>query len=308
MQLLLLVKSCCNGSVNRLVMQMFGAGSKVYGLQMRLSGLWLPLICLLLIPVRVLALEQPNQVLGTKVGIFTQLGGQVDLSLLFRDQVGKERRLDELTAPGRPLIIAPVYYKCPRLCGLVLDGLVQVLKETGLVLGTDYSVAAISFNPKETPQMALETAEKFFQQLTDRKPVSGEPGWHFLVGAEAPVAAVMKQVGFGFEPDGEDFAHSAGVMVVTPEGRISQFFTGIEFSSFDVRLAVVEASKGAVGSALDHLMLYCFRFDPTKGKYTWAVIGTLRVGGALTVIALLSLLYFLIRKQSRDSAASDKVR
>jgi protein SCO1/2 len=244
------------------------------------------------------AIERPEQVLDKQVGIFTQLGTKVDLSRPFTIVNGETRPLKEFAQAGKPILIAPVYYKCPRLCGLLLDGVYTLLNEIPLQLSKDFSVLVVGFDPAETPQDAAPVMSKFNARL------EGGAAQHahaiqYLVGAKEQVAGLMAELGFNYMRDGDDFAHSAAVMILTPMGEISQYFTGIMFSPWDVRLALVEASKGGIGTAVDHLLLYCFRFDPLQGKYTWAVVGLLRIGGALTLLGL-GLVYFFFSGRRRS--------
>jgi protein SCO1/2 len=256
------------------------------------------------------AIEQPGEVLNKEVGIFTQLGTKVDLSTPgFTDVNGRRGALKDFAAPGKPILIAPVYYKCPRLCGLLLDGVYALLSEISLEISKDFSVLVVGFDPTETPADARAVMNKFNARLT------GNAAQHasdiqFLVGDEVSTGRLMNELGFKFMRDGKDFAHSAAVMILTPGGEISQYFTGITFLSWDVRLSLVEASKGVIGTAIDHLLLYCFRFDPLQGKYTWAVVGMLRVGGVLTLVGLALVFYFFVyRKNAAKGVSVDsKVR
>jgi protein SCO1/2 len=248
-----------------------------------------------------MAIEKPGEVIDKDIGVFTELGTKVDLSRQFTNANGERRPLREFAQPGKPILIAPVYYKCPRLCGLLLDGVYALLNEIPLKLSSDFSVLVVGFDPSEKPQDALEVMTKFNARLV------GDAARHsnaiqYLVGGPEEVTGLMRELGFKFMKDGADFAHSAAVMILTPTGEISQYFTGIMFSPWDVRLSLVEASKGGIGTAVDHLLLYCFRFDPLQGKYTWAVVGLLRVGGALTLIGLGLVYYFFARKKRRGAA------
>ncbi len=248
------------------------------------------------------AVEHPEEVLDSQVGIFTQLGAKVDLSRSFTDTAGQTKSLRDFVAPGKPIIIAPVYYRCPRLCGLLLDGTYALLNSLPLTLSKDYSLLVIGFNPAEDSTDALKVMDKFNSRLKAQA-TSDRSGVKFLVGSPENVSALMGEIGFRYMKDGADFAHSAALMILTPSGEISQYFTGIEFPAWDVRLSLIEASKGAIGSAMDHLLLYCFRFDPLQGRYTWAVVGLLRVGGALTIVGLLSVLWIFGRRRGgRDRA------
>jgi protein SCO1/2 len=240
------------------------------------------------------AIEAPGEVLNRDVGVFIELGTKVDLSRQFTNVSGETHQLKDFVAPGKPIVIAPVYYKCPRLCGLLLDGVYNLLNDIPLQLGADFSVLVVGFNPQETPGDAAKVMNKFNAKLIG-DPATRTSAIHYLIGGEEQVRGLMGELGFKYMRDGEDFAHSAALMILTPTGEISQYFTGIMFSPWDVRLALVEASKGGIGTAVDHLLLYCFRFDPLQGKYTWAVVGLLRVGGALTLIGLAAVYFFFAR-------------
>jgi protein SCO1/2 len=245
------------------------------------------------------AIERPGDILNKEVGVFTQLGAKVNLDARFTDSSGKSASLREFSSPNKPILIAPVYFKCPRLCGLLLDGVYTLLNEIPLQISQDFSVLVVGFDPTETPADAAAMMSKFNARLMgDAAARGGEI--KFLVGDAASTDQLMSELGFKFMRDGKDFAHSAAVMILTPGGEISQYFTGISFPSWDVRLSLVEASRGEIGTAIDHLLLYCFRFDPLQGKYTWAVIGVLRVGGALTLLGL-GLMYYIIAFRKRRS-------
>lgn len=250
----------------------------------------------------VMAIERPGEVLDKEVGVFTELGKQVDLSRQFTNVAGQTRSLRDFAVPGKPILIAPVYYKCPRLCGLLLDGVYNLLNEIPLKLSADFSVLVVGFDPHETPEDASKVMNKFNAKLIG-EPASGASAIQYLMGDQEQVRGLMGELGFKYMRDGEDFAHSAALMILTPTGEISQYFTGIMFSPWDAKLALVEASKGEIGTAIDHLMLYCFRFDPLQGKYTWAVVGLLRVGGALTLLGLGLVYFFFVRKRRRATGA-----
>ncbi len=244
------------------------------------------------------AIERPENVIGSEVGVFTELGIAVDQSLLFTDSTGNTRALSEFFVEEKPLVIAPVYYKCPRLCGLLLDGLYSLINKLPLKLGDDFNVLVVGFDPTESASDAEEVRSKLNIRLKEEaRGVTG--ALNYVVGDERSTATLMDQLGFRYKKDGEDFAHSAALMILTPTGEISQYFTGIEFSPWDVRLALVEASQGKIGTAIDHLLLYCFRFDPLQGKYTWAVVALLRVGGVLTLIGLGLVYFFFVKRGAR---------
>ncbi len=252
----------------------------------------------LLSPGALSALEKPGEELQD-VGLATELGAQVDSSLTFTNSSGKKVTLGELVSADRPTVIVPAYYDCPMLCGLLLNGLTKLLnKVEDLKLGSDYQVITVSFDHTETPELAAEKKELFTGKFTGQG--DAKHGWHFLVGSEENVKALMDQIGFYFKEDKDEFAHTAVIMILTPGFKISQYFTGINFPAWDFKLALVEASQGSIGSAIDHVLLYCFRFDPTKGKYTWVATGVMRIGGAITLI-LLGLLIFVLRRRETSS-------
>jgi len=239
-------------------------------------------------------LENPGEGLK-EVGLSTELGKSVDLDLVFTDSSGKELALRDLVIKDRPTVIVPAYYECPRLCGLLLSGVRDLLNDLKLKLAEDYQVLTVSFNPKESSGDASKRARVYRESFTGKGDVSS--GWRFLVGKEAQIKALMNQIGFNYRKDGKDYAHTAAIIVLTPKGNISQYFTGINFSAWDLKLALVEASRGYIGSAFDHVLLFCFRFDPTKGKYTWFAFNMLRAGGAFTLLFLGLLMYVLWRKE-----------
>lgn len=244
------------------------------------------------------SLERPGEVIEKQIGIFTELGTKVDLSRVFTNAQGERRQLKDFAQPGKPILVAPVYYKCPRLCGLLLDGVYTLLNEIPLELSKDFSVLVVGFDPSESQHDATQVMNKFNARLKDRAATHAS-AIQYLLGGATEVEGLMGELGFRYMKDGADFAHSAAVMILTPTGEISQYFTGIEFSPWDVRLALVEASKGGIGTAVDHLLLYCFRFDPLQGKYTWAVVGLLRIGGVLTLLVLAAVYLLFGRKRSR---------
>ena len=242
------------------------------------------------------ALEQPGEELP-QLDLTSKLGSSIDLDLQFTQSDGRRVTLRELTMPNRPFIIVPVYYECPRLCGLLLNGVTALFNNLGFRLGTDLTLITVSFNSQEGVELAAKRASKYRTLLTSN---AGDPNaWHFLVGEQPQINRLMQQIGFVFKPDGGEFAHTALLTLLTPRGEISQYFTGVEFPAWDVKLALVEASKGAIGSPIDHALLFCFRFDPLQGRYTWAVSGLLRLGGALTLLFLGFVIVSLLRREKR---------
>jgi protein SCO1/2 len=229
------------------------------------------------------------------MGVDTKQGDKIDLNLLFTTSEGKKVRLSDLLIPNRPFIITPVYYDCPHLCGFFLNGALEAFNNLGLKIGDDFSVITVSFDTSETPIDATKKGTPFRERYHDTS--LGRKGWHFLVGDPSNVDPLMKSIGFNYLPDQGEFAHSAVMVILSPEGVISQYFTGVTFNVSDVKLAVVDASKGRIGSLLDHAMLFCFRFDPYKGKYTLAASLFLRLGVILTVILISIGMAFIIKSR-----------
>ena len=189
--------------------------------RIRRSTIILPLVAVFLVlqPSLAHGVEKPEEVINSRVGIFTQLGQQVDLSREFTDSSGRTGSLRDFAVPGKPIIIAPVYYRCPRLCGLLLDGVYALLSSLPLSLSRDYSLLVVGFNPIETPQDAQKVMDKFNSRLSGEE-TRDRRGLKFLVGSEQNVAAIMSEIGFRYMKDGDDFAHSAAVMILTPSGEI----------------------------------------------------------------------------------------
>ena len=222
-----------------------------------------------------------------KVGIEQRLGESLPLEVKFRNEDGKYVPLGELLTNGRPAILALVYYECPMLCNQVLNGLTGSLKGISLDPGKDFDVIAISFDARENDKPGLAANKK--ASYIDRFGRKGtESGWHFLTGDQAAIDAVTKAVGFNYEWDAKSnqFAHASGIMIVTPEGRLSHYFYGIDYAPRDVKLGLIDAADKKIGSVSDKLLLYCYHYDPSTGKYGFAVLSAMRIGGIVTMIGM----------------------
>lgn len=242
------------------------------------------------------ALEKPAGKLGDQM-ITPKFGESVDLNLKFTNEKGAEVSLRDLILPVRPAILIPAYYHCPRLCGLLLNGAVTAFNEMDLELGKDFSVVTLSFDTEETPADAAKRAETYRGQF--RGPIAGERGWSFLVGKNEQVDPFMRSIGFSYLPDQGEFAHAATMVVITPGGKISQYFNGVTFDAAALKLGLVEASQGSIGTVMDQVLLFCFRFDHSTGKYTWHASLALRIGSVLSVIIMGLLLTYYIRRRNR---------
>lgn len=241
------------------------------------------------------AIERPST-LAQKAGIVERLNQTLDLDLVFKNSEGREVTLGSLLADGLPLIIAPVYYECPRLCTLTQQGVLEVVNEVDLNLGKDFRVASISFNSAEKPEQAAPKAAKY-RSLLDKR--HNPTAWNFLVGSSESTQRVMKQLGFQFAKDGDEFAHAAAFMVVTPQGVLSRYFYGVKYADKDLRFALIEAAEGKIGTTVDRILLYCFRFDHVQGKYTVSIWKVTRIVCTLFAgLLLASLLLLRIREKS----------
>ncbi len=244
----------------------------------------------------------PNEL--KKVSFDQNLGVQVPLDLPFRDETGHGVQLSQYFT-GRPVILSLVYYECPMLCVQALNGLVRSLKVLALEPGRDYTIVTVSFNPAETPEQAAAKKDEYVARL--KKP-GGAEGWHFLTGNEASIQQLTDSVGFHYVYDAEtkQFAHPTGLVVLTPEGKTSKYIFGIDYGPRDIRLALVEASDHKVGTPVDWLLLYCYHYDPTTGKYGLVLMNVLRLGGVLTVATIGGLILLLRRREKRTRAEHDR--
>jgi protein SCO1/2 len=233
----------------------------------------------------------------SKIGIDQRLNHQVPLDLSFVDETGKTVRLGDFFGK-RPVILALVYYECPMLCTQVLNGLTGALKVLNFDVGREFDVVAVSINPKEGPGLASQKKKVYLERYG--RPQT-EQGWHFLTGEEANIRRLADSVGFryAFDQDIQQYAHGAGVELLTPKGIIARYFYGIEYSSRDIRLGVIEASEERIGSAIDAALLLCYHYDPTTGKYGAAALKLVRLGAVATMAAF-GLFFFVAIRRERN--------
>jgi protein SCO1/2 len=231
------------------------------------------------------------------VGIDQKLDAQVPLDLHFVDDTGKEIELRDCFR-GRPVVLALVYYRCPMLCTLVLNGLVTSLSKIPFDAGTSFDVVAVSIDPKETPDLA---SRKKATLLGAYGRPGAAKGFRFLTGKQDAIRALAKAVGFryAYVPETGQFAHGAGIMVVTPNGKLSKYLYGVTYPDRDLRLALVEASGEKIGTLTDQVLLLCLHYDPSTGKYGFVIQGALRIGGILCVAALGLLVLRMLLKERR---------
>jgi protein SCO1 len=237
-----------------------------------------------------------------RIGIDQRLNHQVPLDLPFVDESGRNVRLGDYFGK-RPVLLALVYYECPMLCTQVLNGVVSALATLKFDVGREFDVVAVSINPKEGPGLASQKKAAYLERYGRPQTAAG---WHFLTGRDENIKRLAAAVGFRYEYDEEigQYAHGAGVEVLTPKGTISRYFYGIEYSPRDLRFGVIEASEERIGTAVDDVLLLCYHYDPATGKYGATAIGMVRIGAVLTIVAFLTFLFVSLKRERAAHAAA----
>jgi protein SCO1/2 len=245
--------------------------------------------------------ETPAELEG--IEIVDRAGEVVPGDLIFVDEAGESVRLARYFEGGRPVLLQLVYYDCPMLCTLVLNGYVKGAKELDLLPGKDYEVVSVSFDPADTPELAAAKKKSYVTSLGGSDAVSG---WHFLTGEEEQIRVLANALGFRYRwvAEKEEFAHAAGMFVLTPEGKISRTLYGIEFAARDLRLSLVEAAEGRLGTPFDRLLLYCFQYDPETHKYSLVAVNVMKLGALATLIALGAFLTVQWSRERRQAGSS----
>jgi len=229
------------------------------------------------------------------VGIDQKLDSALPLNLTFKDEAGRDVPLSSFFHSGKPVLLALVYYRCPMLCTQILTGVESSLKVVSFNPGQDFEVVSVSFDPKDTPEIAAAKKQTYLKRY-------GRPntqnGWHFLTGDEANIKALTDAVGFHYKYDAktDQFAHASGIMIVTPDGRLSKYFYGVEYAPRDVRLGLVEASQGKIGNPVDQILLFCYHYDPATGKYGAIAMNMVRFAGAAFVVVCGMFLLVVFRR------------
>ena len=244
---------------------------------------------------------------GRDIGFDHHLGRQVDLDLPFRDESGQEVRLGDY-ARGRPVVLSLAYYGCPMLCSLARQGLASSLKPLLFEPGREFEVVTVSFDPSETPEMAQRARSLALEEYGRPGAVSG---WHFLTGGEDAIRRLTEAVGFRFAWDEESrqYAHATGIVLLTPEGRVSRYLFGVDYEPKDLRLGLIESAGGRIGTLADRLLLLCYRYDPHTGRYSAVAMGLVRTGAALGVLGLGAFVGIMVRRERRrtgEAAGSDR--
>ena len=232
----------------------------------------------------IILLQAPDTIL-TKIGIDQNLGAQVDPSLVFRDEEGTAVKLGEFFGK-KPVILMPVYFGCPMLCGMQLNGLVRALKVLPFTAGREFEILTFSFDPKEGPELA---AAKKAHYVRDYGRSGAVDGWRFLTGDAAAIEKLTSTLGFRYVfdvPTGQ-WAHASALIVLTPDGRVSQYLNGIEYDQASLKYGIMEASENRVGSVIDRVLLLCYEYDPHSGRYSLAIMRVIQIAGVVTMAALL---------------------
>jgi protein SCO1/2 len=240
--------------------------------------------------------EQPAALEG--VGITERLDSPLPLDAVFRDEDGAEVALGEFFDEERPVILSLVYFDCPMLCILLLDGIVATISELDWTPGVEYEMVTVSFDARDTPDAAKAERDHYVQRLGMPEAAAG---WHFLTGTEESIERLTEAVGFRYryDPERNEFMHTAALYVTTDQGRLSRYLYGVAFEPETLRLALVEASAGRIGSPVDQFLLFCYAYDHTEGRYGPAAVKIMRLGGAAAVVALVVLFAWLGRRGAR---------
>lgn len=241
------------------------------------------------------ALEAPEAL--REVGFDQKLGATVPLDAPFTDEAGREVKLGDYFGT-KPVVLNLVYFDCPMLCTVSLNGLESALQVLSFLPGREFELVTISFDAKEGPALAAQKKKAHVMRL--QRP-GAEAGWHFLTGGPAAIQAVSRAIGFRYAWDAEtrQFAHPAGLVVLTPDGRVARYLFGIEYAPKDLRLALVEAADGKIGGPVDQLLLYCYRYDPVTGRYGPAIMDILRLAAGLTMLGLFGFIFLAWRRERR---------
>jgi protein SCO1 len=239
-------------------------------------------------------LMSPDAVAIKEVQFHQRLNNQVDVNAKFTNSDGQETTIAECM-DGKPTVFVLAYYRCPRLCNMVLNGVAKVLQAIDFEAGKDFNVVVVSFDATDTIEIAADKKNSVVHAFNRE----GDPtGWNFLIGDQETVKAAAESVGFQYVYDKKsgEYAHASGIVLLTPEGRVSRYFYGIDYPTRDVRLGLVEASQGQIGSPVDELLLLCLHYDPTNGKYGLAILNLVRAGGLLTIAVMVGFITLSIRK------------
>ena len=240
-----------------------------------------------------------TQQLQERIGIDQKLGEQVPLDLEFTNSSGERVSLRQYF-DKKPVVLTLVYYECPMLCTQVLNSLLRAMNVLSFGIGTDFDVLTISVDPGETPELAAAKKAEYSKNYRGR---DGSTGWHFLTGEQDQIKQLAAAVGFRYQYDADtdQYIHASGLMVLTPEGKLARYFYGIDYPPRDLRWGLVEAADGTIGNPVDQLLLLCYSYDPLTGKYGLYIRNSLRIGGLITVLALVGFIVAMIKRDRRNN-------
>ena len=257
-------------------------------------------VCLALAAAPLLPAQYARPRVTNGVTIEQKLNSPVPLNLAFRDEAGRMAPLSTYFG-DKPVVLSLVYFTCTSLCPMSLRETVSALRRVSLEPGRDYNVLVVSFDPHDTAEAAAKAKAEYRKQF-DRP--GYDAGFHFLTGDEAAITKLTSAAGWRYRWDeaSKQFVHAGGIMVVTPDGKMSRYFYGIDYAPADLRMALVDASQHKIGSPVDYVLLFCFHYDALQGKYTLAILNVLKLAGILTLLALAGLLYFLMRTEKKKKS------
>jgi protein SCO1/2 len=262
-----------------------------------LLAISLALACAVVMP---LGAQPLSPELIENIGLDQKLGDQLPLDLVFADEKGVSVTLGDYFG-DKPVVLSLVYYECPMLCTQVLNGLLRSLRVLKFDVGNEFDVVTVSFDPRETPDLAASKKEVYVRRYGRD---DAHTGWHFLTGSQDQIDRLAQAVGFRYEYDEEsgEYIHASGIMVVTPGGTLARYLYGIDYAPKDLQLALIESASEKIGSAVDQLLLLCYQYDPATGKYGFAIMNSLRIGGGATVIAIGAFVVVMLRRDRRNAA------
>lgn len=252
------------------------------------------------------AQEIPRELQPAKIE--ERLGNSIQLSTRFKNEKGEEVTLARYFNQGRPVVLNLIYYECPTLCSFVLNGFLESLKRFKWTPGREFEIVTVSIDPRENADLAMAKKEAYFEEYEARNKRPGaKKGWHFLTGEESQIKKLANDVGFGYVYDKEtkQYGHSAALMILTPDGKVSRYLHGISYPVRDMRLALLEASNGKIGTIADRILMFCYRYDPNARGYSLYAWRLMRAGGAGTVVIMGGYLFVFWRRQRKEALVED---
>ncbi|MDE3056586.1 MAG: SCO family protein [Bacteroidota bacterium] len=267
-------------------------------------GVFVVVILTMFVVVQPATAQLNSKQVFAQVKFEQKLNSQIPLDATFRDETGKEVKLAEYFH-DKPVVLSLVYYECPMLCTQVLNGMDQAFNSLRMSVGKDFNVVTVSINPKETPDIAAGKKKEYLKMYGNRP--GSEEGWHFLTGEKPQIDSLADAVGFRYLYDSttDTYAHPSGIMVLTPQGKVSRYLFGIEYQPRDLRFSLIEASSRKIGSPVDQLLLLCYCYNPVTGKYGLVIQNIFRAAGAVTIVVLGTVLFIFFRHEKKKNGAQD---